>query len=224
MTFSRLSYIDGDPDRIDDLIVYAKTVVKAATDELAGNRGLGMWVNRDTGSALVATVWDDESCLFESEAAVIQLRNDGAGIVGGNARVERYEVGFAELAIPNQPGYRTRMLRLGCEPGKIAGNVEWARENVTPALRRIEGFSSYLIAADRTTGTVLSMATYCDSIAAQAGFVATEFARASLPARGLTLLATTEYEVAIVGIRNLPAMPLQRRVDLTEANQPAIHQ
>ena len=58
--FGRMSFVSGDATRIDDLITYVKTVVKPATDELAGNYGLGMWVNRDTGDALVMTVWEDE--------------------------------------------------------------------------------------------------------------------------------------------------------------------
>ena len=217
MTFSRLSYIDGDPGRIDDLIVYVKTVVKPATDQLAGNRGLGMWVNRETGSGLVATVWNDESSLFGSEVAVIKLRDDGAGIVGGDARVERYEIAFTDMASPNQCGFITRILRLACEPSKLSDNVMWARENVTPALRNIEGYSSYVIAADRTTGTALSITTYCDPTAAAAGYEATRFARETLPTRGTMLLASMTYEVAMVGIRDTPVMPGQRQVDLTEA-------
>jgi hypothetical protein len=218
--FGRLSYVEGDPGRIDDLIVYVRTVVKPATDELAGSHGLGMWVNRTTGSALIITGWDDVTSLFESEAAVIKLRDDAAGIIGGNAIVERYQVAFGDLAEPSETGDLTRLMRLQCEPSMLAANVEWARENLIPALRAVPGYGSYVVSTDRQTGAMLSMTTFADIEAAEAGLAATEFARESSSKRGIHLLDIRDYEVAIAGIRAIPTVPLQRSVDLSATSEP----
>jgi hypothetical protein len=215
--FGRMSFVSGDPGRIDDLITYVRTVVKPATDQLDGNYGLGMWANRETGDALVMTVWKDEATMLASEDAVIKLRDDAAGIIGGNATVERYEAMLLDANEPHQVGNIMRLLRMRCDSTLLDSNVEWARENILPKVRMLEGYLSYSGAIDRANGMVASMSTFRDAACAAAAMTAMQPIRDIAQERGITIESMTDYEVAIVGIRAPVTLPSQRpTVDLTE--------
>lgn len=215
--FGRMSYVHGDPARIDDLITYVRTVVKPATDELAGNHGLGMWVNRDTGDALVLTAWDDEATLRASEDAVLKLRDDAAGIVGGEATVARQEVLFGDAAEPHQVGNFMREVRMHCDPADIDANAAWNRETLIPQIKAMPGYLSYVLSTDRGTGAITGSSTYRDQAAADAAFAATAPIREAASQRGITFDDINQYEVAIVGIRASASMlPKQRMVDVRD--------
>jgi hypothetical protein len=219
--FLRVSYVSGDSSRLDDLITYARTVVKPATDVLPGNLGLAMWANRESGDAVVATVWNDEETLRASEDAVVKLRDDAAGIVGGNAIVERYETVFLDGSTPHQIGNVMRLVRMHCDPAMLDDHMLWAQHEVVPRARTLDGYLGYAIAADRADGAILSSSTYRDMACATAAGEAMALIRDAATARGIIIDSMADYEVAIVGIRApMPmAMPAQRTVDLTEAMQ-----
>src|SRR4051812_16646656 len=102
--FGRMSFVHGDPARIDELFEFVTWTVKPATDRLAGNLGLGMWVDRGSGAALVMSVWSDLASLIASETAVAQLRDDGAAVMRGIATVERYETTLVDAVSAHQVG------------------------------------------------------------------------------------------------------------------------
>lgn len=220
--FGRMSFLQGDPDRLDDLIAYARTVVKPATDQLGGNCGLGMWVNRDSGDAMVMTVWQDEACLDASERAVEKLRDEAAGIIGGDpATVERYETMLVDVTIPHQVGFGMRLVRMFSEPAQLDANTAWVRDTVLPQLRTFPGYVSYVASANRSSGAVATMATYQDFASTVASFAGTAGIRAAATERGVTIRDITNYEVAIVGIR--APIPDQRVIDLTETQVSALN-
>src|SRR3954467_15849789 len=88
--FGRMSFVHGDPARIDELVEFVTWTVKPTTDCLAGIHGLGMWVDRASGAALVMSVWTDEASLIASVAAVTRLRDDGAAVMRGIAPLEQH--------------------------------------------------------------------------------------------------------------------------------------
>jgi hypothetical protein len=215
--FGRMTFVSGDAGRIDDLITYVRTVVKPATDELAGNHGLGMWVNRDSGDAMVMTVWDDEATLRASEDAVLTLRDDAAGIIGGEATVERYEPTLIDATEPHQPGNIMRLMRMHCDAADLDSHLEWARTTVLPRLSTLEGYLSFVVSRNRAAGSIASMSTFTDARCAEAALLAMAPVRESMADRGLELDSLQDFEVAIVGIRAAAqSVPAQRMVDVTD--------
>lgn len=202
--FARLSYLHGTPAAIDDLIAFTEQEVKPATDRLIGNLGLGMWVNRSTGDALVATAWADDATMRASEPAVTSFRTDAAAVMRGVASVERYQIVHVDTVQPNLVGDVLRVVRMHCDPAALDTHVAWSRQ-VLPALRSIPGYRSYVVATDRHSGAVLGLSTYSDGIAADVAFAATAPQRTAAVNRGISIEAVTTYEVAIVGIR--PPLP-----------------
>ena len=178
--FGRMSFVHGDPDRIDELVEFVTWTVKPATDCLGGNLGLGMWVDRSSGAALVMSVWTDEASLIASEAAVTQLRDDGAAVMRGIAVVERYETTLIDAVSPHHVGNVMRMIRMSCEPADLEEHTRWTRDNVLPVLRRVPGYLSHAVAVHRGTGRAVSMSTYRDGSDADIAYAAT----APVPDRG----------------------------------------
>lgn len=211
--FARMSFVHGEPARIDELIEFVTWTVKPATDRLAGNLGLGMWVNRGSGAALVMSVWSDEASLVASESAVAQLRDDGAAVMKGMATVERYETALVDAVGPHRLGNVTRLVRMSCDRAALDEHLRWTRDNVVPILRRVPGYISHAVALDRGTGRAVSMSTYADGSDADIAYAATAPIRTAAANRGITILDLLQYEVALVGIRAV-GMPVQRTIEL----------
>ncbi|MBV9870608.1 MAG: hypothetical protein JO214_08295 [Frankiaceae bacterium] len=212
-----MSFVHGDPARVDDLIMYVRTVVKPAIDKLAGSQGLGMWVNRQTGECLVTSVWDTEAMMLASERDVERLRDAAAGIIGSTAIVERGEAVLLDEMGPNWVGNIMRLSMMRCEPAELDTHLEWAREHMLPTLRTLTGYRGHVIAIDRAAGLMMAHTTFTDRRCAAVALEATASLRESASARGLMLDNMVDYEIAIVGIRTPTAhLPAQRTVDLTE--------
>src|SRR3954453_12666287 len=107
--FGRMSFVHGEPARIDELVEFVTWTVKPDTDSLARNLGLGFGVDRASGAALVMSVWTDEASLIASETAVTRLRDDGAAVMRGIATVERYETTLVDAVSPPHGRHGTRV-------------------------------------------------------------------------------------------------------------------
>lgn len=213
--FARMSFVHGEPARLDELVEYVTWTVKPATDLLAGNLGLGMWIDRSSGAALVMSVWTDEPCMIASETAVTQLRDDGAAVMRGIATVERYETMLVDPLSPHRVGNVMRLIRMTCDPHDLQAHVTWTRDNVVPVLRRVPGYLSYVVAAHRATGRLMGMSTYRDGTDADIAYAATAPIRTAAVNRGITIDDVHQYEVALVGIRGArPAIPAQQTIEL----------
>jgi hypothetical protein len=197
----RYSFVQGDPARVEDAIAFIRDNTLPLVDAQPGSHGLGLWVNRETGEAVVLSVWRDLQALEASEALVAGQRQQVASLVSSSAmQVERYQPALIDAARPQQPGDISRLLRLKGDPATAAANTEWARTTVLPLLRSLAGYVSYSAALNYETGDGVVMVTYGGRTEAEAAFAATTVIRDALAERGIDLVGETEYEVAIVGI------------------------
>ena len=213
--FGRMSFIHGEPTRLDELVEYVTWTVKPATDRLAGNLGLGMWIDRSSGAALVMSVWTDENSMLASENAVAALRDDGAAVMRGVAVVERYESLLVDALTAHHVGNVMRLVRMSTDPGNIDAHLTWSRDNVLPVLRRVPGYLSYVVTGNRATGRLIGMSTYRDGIDADIAYTATAPIRTAAVNRGITIGSVQQYEVALVGIRaSTPSVPRPRTIEL----------
>ena len=213
--FARMSFVHGEPARLDELVDYVTWTVKPATDSLAGNLGLGMWVDRSSGAALVMSVWTDEECMAASEDAVTALRDDGAAVLQGVAVVERYEALLVDALAAHHVGNVTRLVRMSTDPSNIDAHLAWSRDNVLPVLRRVPGYLSYAVSGDRQTGRLVGMTTYRDGIDADIAYAATAPMRTAAVNRGISIDSVQQYEVALVGIRaSVDSVPRPRTIEL----------
>ena len=108
-TYARLNTIDGNPDQLDAAIAAYRSEVVPLLKSLPGFRSVVMSVNRETGRAMVGSVWATEQDRANSAAKLTELRRK-ATATGGAPRasggfhfdpsttlVELFEVVYADI-------------------------------------------------------------------------------------------------------------------------------
>jgi heme-degrading monooxygenase HmoA len=99
--FVRITSLDGDPAKVDDAIRHFEAEVVPKVSGLAGFRAAVLLSDRPTGKAVVATVWGTAEDVEASANEARSIAATAIAVAGAdNPRVERFEVGFAELLAP----------------------------------------------------------------------------------------------------------------------------
>ena len=97
----RLSTLSGDAAKIDDGVRHFESRSVPELEKLPGFRAGILLVDRKGGETMAATVWDSKKDLDASADAAGPIRSAAAEALGaGGARVESFEVAFAELLTP----------------------------------------------------------------------------------------------------------------------------
>jgi hypothetical protein len=88
------------PGQVDALVAFLRDTAIPAARSQRGYRSSRVFVNRQTGRALVSTVWDTAADRESSEAAMAGLRRQAAEVsqASGQVKVTLYEVILAELS------------------------------------------------------------------------------------------------------------------------------
>ena len=67
--YARVTTVDGNPGRIDELIMAVTQTVEPLVRQQPGSFGLAMFINREKGRVAVTTAWASEAAQAASEAA-----------------------------------------------------------------------------------------------------------------------------------------------------------
>jgi heme-degrading monooxygenase HmoA len=90
--YARVSYYDLGGGSGDDA-TRAFEGARSAVEQMQGNRGAMLLVDRGGGKAMTITLWEDEEALRASAEQANQAREQAAGEAGMTIRdVEAYEV------------------------------------------------------------------------------------------------------------------------------------
>jgi heme-degrading monooxygenase HmoA len=90
---ARVSRLEGSADRLDASIRMAEESVLPQARRLEGNRGAIGFVDRQSGTLLIVTLWESMEAMQKSEEQANSLREQTAESGGQNiASVDRYEV------------------------------------------------------------------------------------------------------------------------------------
>lgn len=84
-------YQGGSPEGMDDALAVKRKVLPTAFGQTEGMRGTIFLADRDSGTILAISLWEDEEALKESEDEAARLREE-VTMEGEEASVERYEV------------------------------------------------------------------------------------------------------------------------------------
>jgi heme-degrading monooxygenase HmoA len=97
----RLTTLSGDPAKADDGIRHFESQVIPEMTKLQGFRGAVLFIDRATGGAMAATIWDSKGDLEASSSAAGPVRAAASAAMGASdPQVENFEVAFAELLAP----------------------------------------------------------------------------------------------------------------------------
>ncbi len=97
--YARISTLEGAPEHIDEGLRQVRENVLPQIQQQEGFKGMVALADRQTGTTLGITFWENEEALKASEEAADRLREDSAQAMSDTiAGVERYEVGLFEVA------------------------------------------------------------------------------------------------------------------------------
>lgn len=199
--FARVTTVDGDAGRIDEVITFVKQTVQPLLLQLPGSLGLAMLVNRDRGRVTVTTAWTTAEARAASDAHLAPIRGEAARLLGGQARPEEFDLAVLDRVRPAAAGYWNRLVRLAVPPDRLETGIAAFRDQVLPALRGEAGFCGGVLLVDRTSGTALGLTTWDSREALEASRAAANQVRARVTESiGATVVEVVESEIVIAGI------------------------
>ena len=90
-------YEGGAPDEIEQNLQQKKHVLPSEPGQTEGMRGICFLTDRESGTIVVISLWDDEEALHRSEPDAVRVRDEVTG-PGESASVDHYEVALLEIA------------------------------------------------------------------------------------------------------------------------------
>jgi hypothetical protein len=154
--FFRSTTIDGDPRRIDDGIHFMREQARPFVARIEGSLGILMQIDRATGRTVTSTAWGTAGAMEDSYDVLTAIRSQAARLLGGEARVETWEVPEMHRVRRSQEGFGHRATRIQVLPRDVELLIDIYRTTAVPALSLIPGFGGTTLLVDRGTGTCMS--------------------------------------------------------------------
>lgn len=200
--YARSTTVHGRPENLDDGIAFVRDDVMPAVRRMAGCIGLSMLCNRASGQSIVTTAWADEPAMHESESGVWDLRRRMAGLLGGRAEVQEWEIALMHRVHEAHHGACTRVIWGSEQPERLDDHLTAVRMTLLAKLEELPGFCSVSVMIDRENGRNATSVTYDshqDMVAATEAATAlrTDFARSI----GMEITAMTEFDLVLSHLR-----------------------
>ena len=195
---ARSTTINAAQGRLDEGIAYVRDEVMPAVRDMAGCTGLSMMVDRGSGRCIVTTAWQDEESLRASDLGVRPLRDRAAGIFGGQAQVDVWEIAslHREGEAGEGAGVRASWFRLA--PDRCPSFVDDWRGTTLARVQDLEGFRSASMFLDRRDGRVVTSVTYDSRAALERTRHAADALRRSVAQEyGAEVLEVAEFDLVL---------------------------
>jgi hypothetical protein len=204
--FARSTTLRGRPESVDSAIAFVRDEVMPAAMELDGWVGLSMICSRETGRCISTTAWATQDALNASEQMMEQFRGRVGEIVGATPSVDRWEIAVLHRDATAGDGASVRCTWLSMDPEGLDHAIQTYRMSTLPGLEELDGFCSASLMVDRSTGRLVSSATF----ASRDAMVASRSAAESLRTRvaqdiGATVTDVEEFELALAHL-HVPEM------------------
>jgi hypothetical protein len=192
----------GDPQKIDSGIAYVRDEVQPRITAMDGCIGLSMLVDRATGHCIVTSAWRDEESMRLSDTGLVATRARGGEILGGEPRVEEWEVGVMHRDHQAPEGSCCRVTWLELEHGDIEKAMDAYRTHVLPRIEQLDGFCSASMLIDRITGRACGTVAFESQAACAASREqAASVREAGAAASGVRVTDVVEFDLAIAHLR-----------------------
>ena len=186
-----------EADDIDGGIAFIRDTVVPLLRQQHGYRGLTVSTDRAGRTVGVLSMWETEADRDASNSAVAKARQEGLGVIGGDLRVENFELLVDEIATLPAPGSALMVTRVSMDPAKVEENLAFFKSDVLPRITAHSGFLALRNMMNRETGEGLVGAAWSDEASMKS---AAEEALARRPegnARGVTFGDVSFREIVL---------------------------
>jgi hypothetical protein len=182
---ARLTTVTGATE-IDKGVVYLRDSVLPQVQQQKGFGGLSASANRSTGLVLVLALWESEADLDASESVADKARNESLKVLGGEAKVERFEQAISEVGQTRpQPGAKLHVRPVKMEPTRVDENLAYFKEAVLPEIKGTAGFMSVRLLMNRMTGDGRVGTVWADTATLDGARAKSEARRSTAAGRGV---------------------------------------
>lgn len=199
----RSTTVEADPGKVEQGIAFVRDRVRPVVDSLPGSRGLGMWVNRETGQVLVHGAWEDRAALDASASQIAEFRAEAARLMGArNVRVEIVEPVVVWQDAADQPGYWARIVETTVPVRRVEEGISSFQDEGLPTIRQFPGVNTCVLLVNRETGRSVVSVTYRSKQEMEDAREPANALRSKMLERmGASPPVIWELETTIVGIR-----------------------
>jgi len=167
--YARSTTLRGDPQKIDDLIAYARDDVLPLVQGMNGCLGLSMLCDRDEGRVIATTAWETEDAMITGAEALGARRARAAEIIGDpRPLVEEWEIGAMHRVRETGDGACARVIWSQGQAGQVDPILEAWRATIPPQLEQMPGFCAVSVFLDRAFGRAVSAVSYANREAMEA--------------------------------------------------------
>jgi heme-degrading monooxygenase HmoA len=199
--YARSTTILAHPENLDRGIALVRDEVMPAVLDAAGCIGMSMIVDRESGRCITTTAWESMDAMRDSEGLVRPMRDRVADVLGARAQVDEWELGVLHRAHNSSPGACVRVTWMRFDPAMDHG-LDVYRQELLPAMERMDGFCSASLLMDRPDGIRVSSVTFDSADAMAASRDEAERMRTNVTAElGAEVLEVAEFELALAHLR-----------------------
>jgi hypothetical protein len=116
-----------------------------------GCLGLSLMVDREQGTCIATTSWQDEESLHGSFEDLAAVRSRATEIMGGKREVEEWEIAGMRRDHLSGPGSHTRAIWLRTNQTDLDHGIAIYNDVLLPMLRDLPGFCSASLLVNRDT-------------------------------------------------------------------------
>ena len=203
IVYARSTTIQAQPLSVDIGIAHIRDVVMPALQELDGFVGLSLLVDRQSGTCIATSAWDDLETMRASAERVAPVRDRAAMMFDGSARVEEWDIALLHRDHRSHEGACVRATWLKVVPDQLNRSLDFYRTAVLPELENLDGFCSASLMVDHPAcRRAVSCSTF-DSMDAMARNRdrATELRSRRVRDLGAEVVDVVEFELAIARLR-----------------------
>jgi heme-degrading monooxygenase HmoA len=195
--------MQAQPSSIDAGIAHVRDEVMPALQDVEGCIGVSLLVDRQSGRCIATTAWETEDARRDSAERITPIRDRAAGMFGGTANVEEWEIAAMHRDHRSAEGACVLATWVKVPTDHVDQGIEYYRSSVLPQLEGLDGFCSASLLVDHPAcRRAVSCSTF-DSIDAMARNRdrATELRSRRVREPGAEVLDVAEFELAIAHLR-----------------------
>lgn len=163
--YARSTTVRGDPQYLEDGLMYVHDTVMPAVQQMDGCVGISMLADRDSGRCIITTSWADELAMHNSEAGVRAMRQRATEIFHGSIDVAEWDIAVLHRVHATGDGACATVTWTQGDPAGLDQLIDAFRMTMLPRMEELPGFCSVSLLVDRESGRGVTSVTF-DSHAA----------------------------------------------------------